>query len=73
MITFVAGGFSSSSDSLARRLEKSLKINLKDSTSPVLIEDMALNHYSNNIFARVTVVLLLMENADGSPCTVLAE
>ena len=26
MITFVAGGFSSSSDSLARRLEKSLKI-----------------------------------------------
>ena len=41
MITFVAGGFSSSSDSLARRLEKSLKINLKDSTSPVLIEDMA--------------------------------
>ena len=34
---------------------------------------MALNHYSNNIFARVTVVLLLMENADGSPCTVLEE
>ena len=65
MITFVAGGFSSSSDSLARRLEKSLKIkavtfkagsgighlNIKIRTKK-LIKLMILNKLKKNILVE---------------------
>ena len=65
MITFVAGGFSSSSDSLARRLEKSLKIkavtfkagsgighlNIKIRTKK-LIKLMILNKLKRNILVE---------------------
>lgn len=38
----------------------------------VLIEDMALKNYSNDI-SRVIVLPLMIEDADGAPCTVLTE